>query len=111
MTKITLEKDPDFGYKRISVSGHSGYADEGGDIVCAYVSSAMELLMTILLDALEAVAETKTVPGKAEAELVLADCDKNRKIAKEIRAVTAGFAKQMRSFSEQYPEYVSMTVA
>lgn len=111
MTKITLETDPDFGYRRISVCGHSGYADEGSDIVCAYVSSAMELLMTILLDSLKAKAETKTDPGKAEAQLILADCEENRRIAQTIRAVTSGFAKQMRSFSEQYPEYVSMTVA
>ena len=111
MTEITLEKDPDFGYKRVCVSGHSGYAEEGSDVVCAYVSSAMELLMTILLDSLKAKAKTKTDPGKAQAEITLSDCEENRRIAKAICAVTSGFAKQMRSFSEQYPEYVSMTVA
>ena len=38
MTKVTIYKNADGIYKGISVSGHSGHADAGEDIVCASVS-------------------------------------------------------------------------
>ena len=48
MTKVTFSSQ---GGKLLSVDilGHAGYAEEGEDIVCAAVSSAV-MLTTVLLD-------------------------------------------------------------
>ncbi len=42
MIKVTFTKDGG-GFRGFEFSGHSGYADEGFDIVCAAVSSAAYL--------------------------------------------------------------------
>ena len=47
MTTFTAFID-DRGYNGFSVSGHSGYGEEGGDIVCAAVSSAVSLALSLL---------------------------------------------------------------
>lgn len=38
MTRVIIYKNAEGGYRGISVSGHSGYAAAGEDIVCASVS-------------------------------------------------------------------------
>ena len=47
MTTFTAFID-DRGYNGFSVSGHSVYGEEGGDIVCAAVSSAVSLALSLL---------------------------------------------------------------
>lgn len=42
MIKITIEREDDDRIKSISSAGHSGYAEEGSDIVCASVSVLLQ---------------------------------------------------------------------
>ncbi len=49
----------DAGYTGFSVSGHAGYAEKGTDIVCASVSSAVQLTVN-------AITEIKQLPAKVE---------------------------------------------
>ena len=42
MIKITIEREDDDRIKSISSTGHSGYAEEGKDIVCSAVSTAIQ---------------------------------------------------------------------
>ena len=111
MTKIYLEKDEVFGYGKISVSGHSGYADEGSDIICAYVSSSCELIMSILMDELCADVETDINPEKAFVGLVIPATHNNTEKAQVISCCVKGFARQMKEFSKQFPQFVSITIA
>jgi hypothetical protein len=39
MIKIVLERNPDGFIRRFSAAGHSGYADQGSDIICAAISA------------------------------------------------------------------------
>ena len=48
MTRLTFLKDG-IHYVGFSCKGHSGYACEGEDIVCASISTAVELVVAYLL--------------------------------------------------------------
>lgn len=111
MTKIILKKDSVFGYSEISVSGHSGYSDESSDIVCAYISSSSELVMSILIDALGADIETDINPEKAFISIKVLPTDKNFSVSESISAVVRGFESQMRDFSKEFRKFVSITFA
>ncbi len=111
MTEIRLEADESYGYGTIEVSGHSGYAEKGSDILCAYISSATDLVMCILMDTLGAKVETKIDAGSALVRLAIPHCRENDRISEAVKAVTCGFASQMEDFSKQFPNYVRFTFA
>ena len=111
MTKIYLKKDSVFGYNEISVSGHSGYSDEGSDIVCAYISSACDLVMRILIDEVRVVAETDIDPEKAFVRLSIPHSEHNITVSSVIRVCLEGFVNQMKDFSKQFPKFVSIRIA
>lgn len=111
MTEIRLTRDESYGYGSIVISGHSGYAEEGSDIVCAYVSSAADLVMCILMDTLGAKVETKIDAKSALVRLAIPHCTENDKLSEAVKAVTYGFASQMDDFSRQFPNYVRITFA
>ena len=111
MTKIYLRKDKMFGYSEISVSGHSGYSDEGSDIICSYISSACELILTILSDELQAEIITDINPEIAFVGLSFPHTEVNHSKKELIRASVCGFANQMKEFSKQFPKFVSITIA
>jgi uncharacterized protein YsxB (DUF464 family) len=81
----------------IVVSGHSGYAEAGSDIVCAGVSSATELL-SIALELMEidhsATADERSATVAFRVDARLAIC----------RAYRLHIAK----IAEDYPKYVKL---
>ena len=84
------------------VSGHSGYAEAGSDIVCAAVSSAVELVETIINDSFKASSDVTVEPENARVKLLLLKtCDK-------CVAVLEGFARHMKALSEEYPMYIKV---
>ena len=111
MTKICLKRDLLFGYSKITVSGHSGYAEEGNDIICAYISSATDLIMCILIDKLGADVITDIDSGKPFVGFTIRDTDNNSSNADVISLCLDGFAEQMKELSKQYPKFVSITIA
>ncbi len=111
MTKICLEKDSLFGYGRLSVKGHSGYAEEGSDIICAYISSSCDLIMSILIDELGIESETNIDPEIPLIELTIPHTQRNDEMCKTIAICLSGFASQMKEFSKQFPKFVSITFA
>ena len=77
------------------ISGHSGLAPEGQDIVCASVSSAA-------LMAANTITEVIGTPAKAEAEsgsMVFHLSETNEKT----EAVLRGLKLHLTGFSKQYP--------
>lgn len=111
MTKINLRSDELFFCSGISVSGHSGYADEGSDIVCAYISSACELLMSILIDSMQLDIETEIKAENAIITLSVLSTEKNISAKSTIDSVMNGFSLQMKELAKQYPKFVSITFA
>ncbi len=66
MTKVQVTRTADGAVRSIRVAGHSGYAEEGEDIVCAAISALTMTTMNCLTDLLKEPAEVTEDEEKAE---------------------------------------------
>lgn len=82
-----------------SISGHSGAAEKGSDIVCAAVSSAAYLTANTVTDVIGAKAIVNARDGYMELRI----SDDN---AAECSAMLKGFRLHMEELRKQYPEYL-----
>ena len=108
MTRVTLTVSDDLSYGRIFTEGHSDYADEGEDIVCAAISSATELVVNILeqfsIDiSLEVDEETPSVL------VIILDGEDNRKKKSTIKNIVEGYKSYISDLAEAYPEFVKIS--
>ena len=75
MTRVEFF-DQDGRITGFSCSGHSGYAEEGSDIVCASVSTAVKLAECTISDVLGERAKTRVKEDEARISLTLpATCE------------------------------------
>lgn len=86
------------------ISGHSGYADEGFDIVCSAVSSATYMTANTITEIIKATPEIEENDG--ELYLKLDETD-----AQKCAQVMQGFVLHIRSLCEQYPKYITVTIS
>ncbi|MBE6836321.1 MAG: ribosomal-processing cysteine protease Prp [Ruminococcaceae bacterium] len=82
-----------------TVSGHSGYAEEGSDIVCAAVSSMAYLTANTVTEVIKASPEIKVEDGFISLKV------KNGEEEKCLVPLK-GFYLQMKELVKQYPEYI-----
>ncbi|MBQ2741795.1 MAG: ribosomal-processing cysteine protease Prp [Oscillospiraceae bacterium] len=101
MTTVKLIKKGDSAIG-FDVSGHSGYAENGSDIICAAVSSAVSLAETLINDSFGADAKVEVEPETARIKLVLSNEDK------ACRKVLEAFERHMRAVAFEYPEYIEI---
>ncbi len=83
------------------IKGHSGYADEGNDVVCAAVSSSAYMT-----------ANTITEIIGIDAEIDLNDDGFFKFIIKpgnESQTVLRGFKLHLEALSKDYPENIKLT--
>ena len=98
MTKATFYFDGDVPYGFL-ISGHSGYAQEGEDIVCASVSSASYMVANTITEILKVDAEINV----SEARMKLTVNKEQRHITKDI---LLGLKLHLEGLEEQYPEFL-----
>ncbi|MBQ6698401.1 MAG: ribosomal-processing cysteine protease Prp [Oscillospiraceae bacterium] len=101
MTTVKLIKKGDSAIG-FDVSGHSGYAENGSDIICAAVSSAVSLAETLINDSFGADAKVEVEPETARIKLVLSNEDK------ACQKVLEAFERHMRAVAFEYPEYIEI---
>ena len=98
MTKATFYFDGNVPYGFL-ISGHSGFAESGEDIVCASVSSVAYM-----------VANTITAILKVNAEIKVNDGMMRLIVNKEQRHITKdillGLKLHLEGLEEQYPEFI-----
>ena len=98
MTKATFYFDENVPYGFL-ISGHSGFAESGEDIVCASVSSAGYM-----------VANTITEILKIDAEIDVSDAKMKLTVKKEQRHITKdillGLKLHLDSLAEDYPKFL-----
>ena len=83
-----------------SVSGHSGYAEAGADIVCAAVSTAVTIN-----EVCGAKAKVRVKEEDARVTLTLpASCDEED----TVQAVLAGMMLTLCSLRDEYPDYIEV---
>jgi uncharacterized protein YsxB (DUF464 family) len=83
ITAVFYKKGSDFSGFR--VSGHAGYDDHGFDIVCASVSSAVELTADLITDSFKFKAETEVADNVVTLKIAEIS-EENQKTASTIIA-------------------------
>ena len=88
-----------------SISGHSGYAESGSDIVCAAVSAAVAMAEATINDVCGAKAKVRVKDDQARVTLTLpVSCDEED----TIQAVLAGMLVYLCSLRDDYPDYIEV---
>ena len=98
MTKATFYFDRDVPYGFL-ISGHSGFAEEGEDIVCASVSSAAYMVANTILEVMKVNAKAEV----SDAKMKLTVNKEQRHITKDI---LLGLKLHLEALAEQYPEFL-----
>ena len=88
-----------------SVSGHSGYAEAGADIVCAAISAVVTMAEATINDVCGAKAKVRVKEEDARITLTLpASCEEEE----SIQAVLAGMMLTLCSMRDDYPDYIEV---
>ena len=88
-----------------SVSGHSGYAESGADIVCAAVSAVVTMAEATINDVCGAKAKVRV--GEDEARITLKlpkSCDEEE----TVQAVLAGMMVTLIALQEDYSDFIEV---
>ena len=88
-----------------SVSGHSGYAEAGSDIVCAAISAVVSMAEATINEVCGANAKVRVKDEDARITLTLpAVCDEEE----SVQAVLAGMLLYLCSLRDDYPDYIEV---
>ena len=88
-----------------TVSGHSGYAEAGSDIVCAAVSAVVSMAEATINDVCGAKAKVRVKDEQARVTLTLpAVCDEEE----TVQAVLAGMMITLCGLRDDYPDYIEV---
>ena len=88
-----------------SVSGHSGYAEKGSDIVCAAISAVVTMAEATINEVCGAKAKVRVKEDDARISLTLpASCDEEE----SVQAVLAGMLLTLCSMRDDYPDYIEV---
>ncbi len=91
--------------KGFSVSGHSGYGEEGTDIVCAAVSAIVTMAEATINDVCGAKAKVRVKDEQARVTLMLPNsCDEED----SVQAVLAGMMLTICQMRDDYPDYIEV---
>ena len=104
MTKVEFftQEDRITGF---CVSGHSGYGEEGTDIVCAAISTAVQMAEATITQVLGIRAKTRVHGEDARVTLTLPASSEEDNAA---QAVLAGMMLTLCSLRDEYPDYVEV---
>ena len=88
-----------------SISGHSGYAEAGADIVCAAISAVVTMAEATINDVCGAKAKVRVKDEQARITLTLpVSCDEEE----TVQAVLAGMMITLCSLRDDYPDYIEV---
>ena len=88
-----------------SVSGHSGYAEAGADIVCAAISTAVTMAEAIINEVCGAKAKVRVKEADARITLTLpTSCDEEE----TVQAVLSGLMLTLLNIKEDYEDYIEV---
>ena len=88
-----------------SVSGHSGYAEAGSDIVCAAISAIVTMAEAPINEVCGAKAKVRVKDEQARITLTLpTSCDEEE----AVQAVLSGMMLTLLSLREDYPDYIEV---
>ena len=101
MIKVTVFTS-DNGITGFESRGHSGYADEGSDIICAAVSSAVFMTVNTLTDIVKCQAKIDVSGGNMSFHIVT-------KLS-EAQQILEGFKLHIEALAADYPKNIKVTL-
>ena len=88
-----------------SISGHSGYAEAGSDIVCAAISAVVTMAEATINEVCGAKAKVRVKDEQARITLTLpVSCDEEE----SVQAVLAGMMIYLCGLRDEYPDYIEV---
>ena len=88
-----------------SVSGHSGYAEAGKDIICAAISAVVTMAEATINEVCGAKAKVRVKEEDARVTLTLpASCDEEE----SVQAVLAGMMLTLCGMRDDYPDFIEV---
>ena len=88
-----------------SVSGHSGYAEAGSDIVCAAISAVVAMTEATINDICGAKAKVRVKEADARITLTLpTSCDEEE----TVQAALSGLMLTLLNIKEDYEDYIEV---
>lgn len=87
-----------------TVSGHSGYAEEGSDIVCSAVSSAVYMTANTITDIQHIKADVTENDGFLKMNLSKEEAEKSK-------VILDGLKLHLTALSEQYKKYIKVKIS
>ena len=88
-----------------SVSGHSGYAEAGADVICAAISAIVTMAEATINDVCGAKAKVRVKEEDARITLTLpAACDEEE----SVQAVLAGMLLTLCNMRDEYPDFIEV---
>ena len=88
-----------------SISGHSGYDENGQDIVCAAITAVVTMAEATINDVCGAKAKVRVKEEDARVTLTLpTSCDEEE----SVQAVLAGMLLTLCSMRDDYPDYIEV---
>ena len=100
MIRAEFFADADGKLLGFSITGHSGMAEEGSDILCAAVSSAAYMSANTVLEILRITPVTLRVD---DGDMLFRVTERD---AKDCKDLFSGFKLHLLGLEEQYPEYL-----
>ena len=88
-----------------SVSGHSGYAEAGSDVICAAVTAVVRFAEATLNDILSVGAKTRVDEAKASITLTL---PANYEDEDTVQAVLDGMMLTLVALRDENPDYIEV---
>ena len=103
MTKVEIfrKNGSIVGYK---ATGHSGYDEQGYDIVCSAISTSLQMTLVGIQEILKLNPNFKMDDGFLEVDLKNIDEDK----MKDVNLLTNTMFVFLKEFSKQYPKYIRL---
>lgn len=104
MTKVEFftQEDRITGFR---VSGHTGFGEEGSDVLCAAVTSAVNLTECTVNDVCGARARVRVNEAEASISLTLpAACDEEE----SVQAALSGLLVYLIGLRDEYPDYLEV---
>ncbi len=106
MTTVTFETRGQ-RIEKVTMSGHSGLAPEGQDILCAALTSAIRLVETTVNDVLGAGAAVKVKDKDAAISLKLPG-DLGQESETACQSILAGLMVYLSDLAGEYPENLTV---
>lgn len=103
MTKVEIFRKNGniIGYK---VSGHSGYSEQGSDIICSAISTSLQMTLIGIQEVLKLKVDFKINDGFLDVDLKNISLDK----LTQTNILTEAMAIFLKELTKQYPKYIRL---